>query len=174
MCKSGVFVNYGSVAPVNPGRFIPVFPLRLITRKEVMRIIEMAEEMSGVKIKPRCFFDRSIMTGRHLETRDYNANAPDLRLPINSLFEHTIAMLASQEKGEAITPELPPFYPDSLRDAIETMQLVIETAGKLQFGDPRANMIEQYLGYSLRRLEMDLQPGTGMGHGLVGVFEISK
>jgi SAM-dependent methyltransferase len=192
---------------------IPVFPLRLITKNEVMRIIGMAEEISGVKIRPRCFFDRSIMVGRHLETRDYNANSPDLRLPINSLFEgyartdleqlmvdyvpregfgpinnffesffmntnslveHTIAMLASQEKGEPITPELPPFYPDSLREAIQTMQLVIETAGKLQFGDPRANMIEQHLGYSLRRLEMELQPGTGMGHSLVGVFEIDK
>ncbi|MCK4838419.1 MAG: class I SAM-dependent methyltransferase, partial [Desulfobulbaceae bacterium] len=158
---------------------IPAFPLRLITQNEVMRIIAKAEEISGVKIRPRCFFDRSIMVGRHLETRDYNANAPDLRLPINSLFEgyartdleqlmvdyvpregfghinnffesffmntntlveHTIAMLKSQADGGIVTPKIPTFYPDCLRDAIMTMQLVIETAGKLPFGDPRANM----------------------------------
>ena len=54
------------------------------------------------------------------------------------------------------------------------MRHVIEAAGKLHYGDPRANMIEPHLGYSLRKLEMELQPGTGMGHSLVGVFEIKK
>jgi 5-methyltetrahydrofolate--homocysteine methyltransferase len=28
------------------------------------------------------------------------------------------------------------------------------------------------LGYYLRKLEMELQPGTGMGHSLCGIFEI--
>ena len=36
------------------------------------------------------------------------------------------------------------------------------------------NFIEPMLGYCLRKLEMELQPGSGMGHGLVGVFEIRK
>jgi len=29
-------------------------------------------------------------------------------------------------------------------------------------------------GYSLRKLEMELQPHTGVGYGLVGIFEIRK
>ncbi|MBE9546815.1 MAG: class I SAM-dependent methyltransferase, partial [Proteobacteria bacterium] len=43
-----------------------------------------------------------------------------------------------------------------------------------KWGDVRANVIEPHLGYSLRKLEMELQPGKGMGHGLVGIFEIRK
>jgi hypothetical protein len=35
-------------------------------------------------------------------------------------------------------------------------------------------VIEPHLGYSLRKLEMEMQPGTGVGHGLVGIFEIHK
>jgi hypothetical protein len=57
---------------------------------------------------------------------------------------------------------------------MHNIQRVIEGVGWLKWGDVRANVIEPHLGYSLRRLEMDLQPGTGMGHGLVGIFEIRK
>jgi len=191
---------------------IPVFPLRLMTKQEIMRIIERAEKESGVKIRPRCFFDRSILVGRHLETGDYNPHCPDLRLPINSLFEgyvrtdlekllvdyvprrgfdhlnsfyesfflscntlteHTIAMLSGYSRGSVDTI-IEPFYPEPLKEAIRTMQVVIEAAGQLRYGDARANIIETHLGYSLRKLEMELQTGTGMGHGLVGVFEIDK
>jgi hypothetical protein len=35
-------------------------------------------------------------------------------------------------------------------------------------------VIESVLGFALRKLEMELQPGAGMGHGLVGIFEIRK
>lgn len=41
-------------------------------------------------------------------------------------------------------------------------------------GDSRANIIEPQLAYALRRLEMDMQPGWGVGHGLVAVLEINK
>lgn len=192
---------------------IPVFPLRLITKKEIMAIVERAAKESGVTIRPLCFFDRSILVGRHLETGDYNANCPDLRLPINSLFEgyvrtdlqrllvdyvprpgfdhlnnffesffmscntlveHTIAMLASQADGGETGTRVESFYPGSLKEAINTMRLVVEAAGQLHYGDPRANMIEPHLGYSLRKLEMELQTGTGVGHGLIGIFSIEK
>ena len=191
---------------------IPIFPLRLMTKNEILAIVEDAAAQTGVSIKPLCFFDRSILVGRHLETGDYNKNCPDLRLPINSLFEgyvrtdlerllvdfvprpgfdhlnnffesffmstntlveHTIAMLAGHENG-TLSPRIESFYPGPLKEAINTMRHVIEAAGKLHYGDPRANMIEPHLGYSLRKLEMELQPGTGMGHSLVGVFEINK
>jgi SAM-dependent methyltransferase len=191
---------------------IPVFPLRLMTRREVMRIIERAMAESGVTIRPVSFFDRSILVGRHLATGEYNHNCKDLRLPINSLFEgyvrtdleqlltdyvprqgfdhlntffesffmscntlidHTIAMLAGHARGELDT-RVEPFYPEPLQEAIRTMRLVVETAGKLQYGDPRANIIETHLGYSLRKLEMEMQTGSGVGHGLVGIFEIVK
>lgn len=191
---------------------IPSFPLRLMTKEEIMRIVARAEERSGATIRPLCFFDRSMLVGRHLETGDYNRHCPDLRLPINSLFEgyvrtdlerllvdyaprrgfdhlnsfyesfflccntlveHTIAMLASYENGTKDTM-IEPFYPEPLKEGIRTMQVVIDAAGQLRYGDARANIIETHLGYSLRKLEMELQPGTGMGHGLIGVFAIDK
>jgi len=191
---------------------IPVFPLRLMTRQEIMRIVERAEAESGAKITPVCFFDRSMLVGRHLCTREYSPHCPDLRLPINSLFEgyvrtdleqllvdyvprqgfdhlntffesfflscntlveHTIAMLDGYDKGK-IDTVVEPFYPEPLKEAIRTMRLVVEAAGQLCYGDSRANIIETHLGYSLRKLEMELQQGTGMGHGLVGVFTIQK
>ncbi|MGW8195403.1 MAG: class I SAM-dependent methyltransferase, partial [Desulforhopalus sp.] len=191
---------------------IPVFPLRLMTKQEIMRIVDRAEAESGATIRPVCFFDRSMLVGRHLCTGEYNGHCPDLRLPINSLFEgyvrtdleklfvdyvprkgfdhlntfyesfflscnslvdHTIAMLAGHDKGK-IDTVVEPFYPAPLQEAINTMRVVVEAAGQLRYGDSRANIIETHLGYSLRKLEMELQNGTGMGHGLVGVFTIDK
>jgi hypothetical protein len=71
-------------------------------------------------------------------------------------------------------PEILPFYPTPLKEAMETMRKVVEGVGWLKWGDVRANVIEVVLGFALRKLEMELQPGTGMGHGLVGIFEIRK
>ena len=53
------------------------------------------------------------------------------------------------------------------------MEKVITSTGDLP-GDSRANIIEPQLAYALRKLEMELQTGNGVGHGLVGVFEIKK
>jgi SAM-dependent methyltransferase len=191
---------------------IPVFPLRLMSRTEIMAIIERVKERTGINIRPVSFFDRSVMVGRHLETGDYNRHCPDLRLPVNSLFESykrtdmerllvdyvprpgfghlnaffesffmstntlvekTMDMLAASV-GEKNDIPLKPYYPEALKESIRTMQQVIRAARLLKYGDPRANIIEPHLGYSLRKLEVEMAPGTGMGHSLVGIFEIEK
>jgi hypothetical protein len=54
------------------------------------------------------------------------------------------------------------------------MRRVVQGIGWVSYGDVRANVIEPILGYTLRQLEMDLQPGMGVGHGLIGIFEIRK
>jgi len=54
-----------------------------------------------------------------------------------------------------------------------TMKKVINATGLLP-GDTRANIIEPQLAYALRKLEMDMQPGFGVGHGLIGILEICK
>ena len=66
---------------------IPSFPLRLMTRDEVLRLVREASEESGVPIHPLVTFDRSILTGRHTDTREYNPTSPPLRSAINSLLE---------------------------------------------------------------------------------------
>jgi hypothetical protein len=95
----------------------------------------------------------------------------------NALVKHTIRLLGEYDCEAAQlrnAPEVLPFYPAALKEAMETMRKVIEGVGWLQWGDVRANLIESVLGFSLRKLEMELAPGTGMGHGLVGIFEIRK
>jgi SAM-dependent methyltransferase len=195
---------------------VAVFPLRLITRDEVMHIIDETAKESGVEIKPLKFFDRSILIGRHTDTGDYNRNCPKLRTYVNSLFEgylrtdlesllvdyvprpgfdyinnffeiffmscntlirYTISLLSGYDSktGEIHdAPDILPFYPESLKQAMHSMRRLIEGVAWLKWGDVRANVIESQLGYSLRKLEMDMQPGTGVGHSLVGIFEIRK
>ena len=195
---------------------VAAFPLRLMCREEIQRIVERAEKRVGCRIVPLTYFDRSILVGRHLETGDYNANCPRLRYNINSLFEgytrtdleslivdhvhrkghdhlnsffesffmasnelvrFTIALLSGYdaEKRELTkVPEVRPYYPEPLKEAMHSMELVIQGVGWLPWGDVRSNVIEPHLGYSLRKLEMELQPGIGVGHSLCGIFEIRK
>lgn len=197
---------------------IASFDLRLMTREECLVISDRVRKETAIEFKPLRFFDRSIFTGRHLATGDYNRDTPrQLRVQTNSLFEgytrtdlssllvdyvprpgfehlngfyenfflccntlieHTIALLSnySCRKGEMCEapPAVPPYYPPPLQDAIRTMKAVIEGSGWLDWGDPRANIIEPHLGYSLRKLEMDLQPGMGVGHSLIGIFQVVK
>jgi len=195
---------------------ISSFELRLITREEILRIIDEASKACGVKIRPLAFFDRSIFIGRHMDTGDYNRHCPKLRGPVNSLFEsyqrtdletllvdyaprkgfghvnnffelffmscntlveYTIALLSSYDQSTESfgdIPQVQPYYPEPLKEAMHTMRRVVEGVAWVNFGDVRANVIESHLAFSLRKLEMELQPGTGMGHGLVGIFEIRK
>jgi SAM-dependent methyltransferase len=96
-------------------------------------------------------------------------------LAANTLVRHTIDLLSGYDAGRQTTaaaPPVPSFYPQPLREAMHSMQRVIEGVGWLPWGDVRANVIEPHLGYSLRKLEMELQPGIGVGHSLCGIFEI--
>lgn len=61
--------------------------LRLMGREEAEEIIEEASRRAGVRIKPLRFFDRSIFTGRHMDTADYNPHAQPIRRAINALHE---------------------------------------------------------------------------------------
>ena len=101
----------------------------------------------------------------------------NLFMSTNALVNYTIALLANydSEKGDlGEVPQVMPFYPEPLKEAMHTMRRVIQGVGWLSWGDVRSNVIEPHLGYSLRKLEMDLQPGAGMGHSLAGVFRIVK
>jgi SAM-dependent methyltransferase len=94
----------------------------------------------------------------------------------NTLVKHTMEFLAEypdnpETDGDTLSTYV--FYPDALKETIVTMKKVIYSTGKLP-GDARANIIEPQLAYALRKLEMDLQPGSGVGHGLGAVLEIIK
>jgi len=61
--------------------------LRLICRQEAEGIIDRASKKAGVEIKPLVYFDRSVFTGRHMDTREYNPHAQTIRQAVNSLHE---------------------------------------------------------------------------------------
>lgn len=61
--------------------------LRLMSRHEAETIIGKASKRAGVKINPLVFFDRSIFTGRHMDTAEYNPHAQPIRQSVNSLHE---------------------------------------------------------------------------------------
>ncbi|MEJ2716336.1 MAG: class I SAM-dependent methyltransferase [Deltaproteobacteria bacterium] len=192
------------------------FPLRLMTRDEIMAVIRGAEVRSGASLKPLTFFDRSILVGRHTETGDYNRHCPRIRNTVNSLLEHSrrtdlscmlvdyvprqgfdelnhffenffgscnMLVKYTMQLLERYDPDsggfdghvaMPDACPLVVKDTMEIMENLILGVGRLNWSDPRSNLIEPTLGYCLRKLEMDLQPGSGVGHGLIGVFEIRK
>ena len=194
---------------------IQSFPLKLTCREGAMSIIHEASRRSGLEIKVRKFFDRSIFVGRHIDTAEYNRNCSPIREVVNSLLEpnirtdlntlivdyvpregftelnrffdkfssswnslvnHTIEFLANygdEPKTAECGSDIYHFYPKPLQQALQTMEQVVTSTGGLP-GDSRANIIEPQLAYALRKLEMELQTGDGLGHGLVGVFEIKK
>ena len=97
----------------------------------------------------------------------------------NTLVEYTIMLLNEFNTNGKIPDDtnskmISPDYPGALKEAMKTMHRVIEGVGWIEWGDVRANVIEPHLGYSLRKLEMDLQPRIGAGHSLIGIFEIQK
>ena len=61
--------------------------LALLSRREVLDIIQGARRQSRVRIRLKRLFDRSLLVGRHMDTGDYNPHAQPLRQRVNSLFE---------------------------------------------------------------------------------------
>jgi hypothetical protein len=61
--------------------------LRLMCRQEVDKVINKIIKQANVTIKPLSYFDRSIFTGRHMDTAEYNKHAQPIRQAVNSLHE---------------------------------------------------------------------------------------
>lgn len=61
--------------------------LRMVSRHEVEQVINEASKRAGVPIRPLKYFDRSIFTGRHMDTAEYNKHAKPIRQAVNSLHE---------------------------------------------------------------------------------------
>jgi len=64
--------------------------LRLMSRQEAEAIVAEASKQAGVEIKPLTYFDRSIFTGRHMDTQEYNPHAQSIRQAVNSLHEPNV------------------------------------------------------------------------------------
>jgi SAM-dependent methyltransferase len=108
---------------------------------------------------------------------EINSYLEKLQLCWNTLVKYTMHLLESYDREtESFREEneIPGDYPNALRKGMNEMKKVIQGTGWIQTGDARANMIEPHLGYCLRQLELEMQQGLGVGHGLVAILEIKK
>jgi len=64
--------------------------LRLVSRQEAEAIVAEASKHAGIEIKPLTYFDRSVFTGRHMDTGEYNPHAQPIRQMVNSLHEMNV------------------------------------------------------------------------------------
>jgi hypothetical protein len=64
--------------------------LRLVSRQEAEGMVSEAGRRAGVEIKTLDYFDRSVFTGRHMDTAEYCPRAQPLRQAVNSLHESNL------------------------------------------------------------------------------------
>jgi len=105
--------------------------LRLMSRQEIDVIIKEASDRAGVEIRPLEFFDRSVLTGRHSDTGEYNPHAQPLRLAVNSLHEVNVRT----DLSTLLFDYVPKDGFDSINDYFEHLQLcwnsLVRYVGKL-------------------------------------------
>ncbi len=91
----------------------------------------------------------------------------------NALVDYTMVLMEHYDGPEELLPYPPQTAVKPLEKGYRVMRQTLEGSRGL-FGDIRADLIEAQLGYALRSLEMNLQHGQGMAHGLVAVIKVEK
>jgi hypothetical protein len=100
--------------------------LRLMSRQEAEAIVGEASKRAGVHIKPLAFFDRSVFTGRHMDTGEHNPHAQSIRQAVNSLHEVNVRT----DLNELLFDYVPKPGFDLLNDYFEHLQLCWNTLVK--------------------------------------------
>ncbi|HYW20988.1 MAG TPA: class I SAM-dependent methyltransferase [Nodularia sp. (in: cyanobacteria)] len=167
---------------------------------ELTQLFDEAAKQSGCEILSLDFYDRSIMVGRHTTTNEYNPYIPAYRELVNSLYELEAtdlqklllncplpdapqpvkaffatfaqewnALIATAAQLRSETEEFAGICTDTSRAmAFREMVLTQRSVGTSQQTDP----LELLLAEQLRQLEIELQPGLGISHTLIGVLEV--
>lgn len=91
----------------------------------------------------------------------------------NALVDYTMVLMEHYDSDEELLPYPPQTKVKPLEKAYRVMRQTLEGSKGL-YGDIRADLIEAQLGYALRSLEMNLQHGQGLAHGLVGIVKVVK
>lgn len=113
--------------------------LRVMSRPEIDALVKEASEQAGVPIRPLCVYDRSIFTGRHMDTGEYNPHARPIRQAVNSLHE----VNRRTDLGSLLVDYAPREGFGHINSALERLQmcwndLVAYTAGLLEAYDEEA------------------------------------
>lgn len=95
-----------------------------------------------------------------------------LQMAWNGVVDYCIDRLTSDE----MDPEHQnlDLLPEPVQTAAKTMARVIENVRWMRMGDPRANILEPQLAYTLRGIEVELQRGEGYGHAFLALVELSE
>jgi SAM-dependent methyltransferase len=109
--------------------------LRLVSRQEADSIVQQASRRAGVEIRVLDVFDRSIFTGRHMDTAEYNPYAQPLRGAVNSLHESNVRT----DLGSLLVDFVPTPGFDFLNEHLEMLQTCWNTLVNYAAG-----LVEQY------------------------------
>ncbi|MEA2075941.1 MAG: class I SAM-dependent methyltransferase [Euryarchaeota archaeon] len=179
-----------------PGSGGESFPLRLITRENILKIVR--EASSRIKIEK--IFDRSVFVGRHMDTSGYNEHCKLIRSAVNSLFEPNVRtnfwdLLINYHPRDGFS-ELNDFFEDFSTHwnslvafmmnlygeedctveiqipEMEKLKKMVESDVWIENSKYRENVIEPQLGYALRNMEMRMQRGMGAAHGLIAILRV--
>jgi SAM-dependent methyltransferase len=114
------------------------------------RFMMMVAESKGVRVSRRRLCDRSILVGRHMNTREFNPEAPPLRAAVNSLYEINrrtdLSQLIFEYNPHPATPHLNRFY-GTLQDAWNAVVFACIDA-LCQWRNPQQLLAEPPAGHS--------------------------
>ena len=85
------------------------FPIRYWTGREIEAAVAEVSATSGVHLDLRCKYDRSILVGRHIDTREYNPHLKPVRRFINRLHQD---YMRTDPQTLFFDPMLVPTHPD--------------------------------------------------------------
>ena len=124
--------------------------------------VREATTKSGCTVRNFRCFDRSISVGRHMTTGEFNGGLPDFRTRINQLYEANPDM-ASCLEGLRFPDHLPDTCPRHVADFFATYS----SAWNYLLESAPSRVAATDTAEALRRLELAMQPGLGVGHTLI-------
>lgn len=102
------------------------FPLRFWVGSDVKDLSQELTETCGVGIEVLKLMDRSLLVGRHTDTREYNDRLKPIRRAVNSLHQDYLRTnLEELILDPAIVPDRPVIAPP-LRELIDSWNVVVE------------------------------------------------
>jgi SAM-dependent methyltransferase len=181
-----------------PGE-MPRFPMRFWSADELAALFKRSAVRSNCQIPFLHFKDRSILTGRHMDTREFNPHAQPVRAIINSL-------LARDRRTDLNSLHLKQIVPEKLKERhpvmydyfteyqsawnhrVDQILLALNPASghhsryhdlfshllELRIPDSGASLIEPTIAFLLLELEELLNKGQGSGHSLLFFAEFSQ
>jgi len=134
-------MSYLYPAETRGGEQVERFPLRFWTGDEVRGLCREVAGETGRAVTVAEMFDRSILIGRHVDTREYDTYLPPLRDRINRLFEQYLRT----DLTELMVPPPPADGPPGLCRFLDRLtrswnHVVEFTAARL--GGARPNVVE--------------------------------